>query len=246
MMKIFRSISVVALVLVSAVACLAGGHLSKWDDWSKVDQNGISFRARCHKLDEVTKKYVWHIEVENRSEMASKIGVAVTAAGENTPPVRGWCTWPVSKGARHLFPEVLSTTGPEQKVRVWLRNFSAEEAAAGVPTKVSVTRAAKADPTDGTVFTACGKEWMVGKADVDWTQTQAWINGLGGGWRAPTRAELEALFAEVGQKCPIGQDYVWAEKKDEHSAWHFSFYYREVRWGYFDDHSRYGRAVAVR
>lgn len=101
------------------------------------------------------------------------------------------------------------------------------------------------DPA-GKTFTAAGKEWMVGKADMDWTATQVWIKSLGSNWQAPTKDELQTLFKEVEQKCPIGQDNIWAEKKDTHSAWQFSFYYREVRWAYFDDHSRYGRGVAVR
>lgn len=99
---------------------------------------------------------------------------------------------------------------------------------------------------ENAVFTACKLEWKVGKADLDWNQTQEWIKGLGDDWRAPTKVDLIALFAEMGQKSPIGQDFVWAEARDAHSAWYFSFYFQEIRWSYFDDRSKYGRAVAVR
>ena len=99
---------------------------------------------------------------------------------------------------------------------------------------------------EGAGFKACKLEWKVGKADLDWNQTQEWVKSLGDDWRLPTKVELIALFAEKGQKSPIGQDFAWAEMRDAHSAWYFSFYFQEIRWSYLDDHSKYGRAVAVR
>lgn len=99
---------------------------------------------------------------------------------------------------------------------------------------------------EGAEFKACKLEWKVGKADLDWNQSQEWVKSLGGDWRMPTKVELIALFAEKGQKSPIGQDFAWAEMRDAHSAWYFSFYFQEIRWSYLDDHSKYGRAVAVR
>ncbi|NLF98008.1 MAG: DUF1566 domain-containing protein [Candidatus Riflebacteria bacterium] len=102
-----------------------------------------------------------------------------------------------------------------------------------------------ADPT-GTVFKACGLEWKVGATDLDWNQTQEWIKSLGDNWRAPTKVDLIKLYAEMGQKSPIGMDFIWAEARDAHSAWYFSFYFQDIRWSYFDDRSKYGRAAAVR
>lgn len=113
-------------------------------------------------------------------------------------------------------------------------------------TSVFAAEAASPAGQEDAVFTACKLEWKVGKADLDWNQSQEWIKSLGDGWRAPTKVDLIALFAEMGQKSPIGQDFVWAEARDAHSAWYFSFYFQEIRWSYFDDHSRYGRVVAVR
>ncbi len=98
----------------------------------------------------------------------------------------------------------------------------------------------------GTTFKACGLEWHVGKADLDWNQSQKWIKELGDNWRAPTKVDLIKLFAEKGQKSPFGQDFVWAEARDAHSAWYFSFYFQEIRWSYYDDSSKFGRAGAVR
>lgn len=110
--------------------------------------------------------------------------------------------------------------------------------------------AAEADkaPTDptGTVFKACGLEWKVGAADLDWNQSQEWIKSLGDNWRAPTKVDLVKLYAEMGQKSPVGQDFIWAEARDGQSAWYFSYYFHEIRWSYYDDHSKYGRAAAVR
>ncbi|MBF0546552.1 MAG: hypothetical protein HQM08_19050 [Candidatus Riflebacteria bacterium] len=128
----------------------------------------------------------------------------------------------------------------------------AQDPAATQPAKDKVTDtqvqapAAKAEDPEGKTFEGAGKEWMVGKVDLDWNAAQTWIKSLGSNWQTPTKDDLEKLFKEVGQKCPIGQDNVWTEQKDKQSAWQFSFYYREVRWAYLDDHGRYGRSVAVR
>lgn len=243
----FFMTSVVALFLLSAVSCFAGEYLSNWDAWSRTDDGNFAYRVRCHKMDQVTKNYLWNVEVENRMDSGCNLGVVLTKDGATAAPAKGWATWPVAGGGRHTFADCVCDAGPGQKIQVWLRNSSSGQSA---PFQTGVSKVsqsvAKADPVLGKIFTASGKEWLVGKADIDWTTTQTWINGLGNGWRAPTKDELQELFNEVGQKCPLGQDYVWAEKRDAHSAWHFSFYYREVRWGYFDDHSRYGRGVATR
>ncbi len=237
---------VVAQILISVVTCFAGEYLSKWNDWTKMDDFNVYYRVRCHKLDEISKKYAWDVEVENRMDTAAKIGVVLTKAGESAPS-KGLYTWPVSNGGRHVFSNCLCESGPGEKVAVWLRNFTSDRTLPTVSTlKETKISLGNNDSATGKTFKAAGKEWMVGKVDIDWTATQDWIKGLGSGWRAPTKDELQELFNEVGQKCPIGEDFVWAEARDANSAWHFSFYYRETRWGYFDDHSRYGRGVAIR
>lgn len=72
----------------------------------------------------------------------------------------------------------------------------------------------------GGTFKACGKEWLIGQKNINWNETQAWINRIAFlGWRAPTKAELKELYNEVGQKNPIRIDGVWAESKDSSSAW---------------------------
>ena len=236
---------VVVLVLFSGMTCFAGEYLAKWTDWAKMDQYNVQYRIRCHKQDTVRDTYLWDIEVENNMLTASKIAVALTRTNGDVLPDKDWLTWPIFVGSRHKFTDYRCKAGPGEKVRVLLRNLSAEKTASQKSWKrygQTKSNNAKEEKT----FLGCGKEWLVGPTDLDWNQAQAWITKLGKGWRAPTKAELVELFDELGQNSPIGQDYVWAEAKDEHSAWHYSFYYREVRWGYFDDHSAYGRSVAVR
>ncbi len=234
----------VGLVLLSSVA-FAGGFLTGWDDWKKSPDGSFSYRVRCEKMNEATKMYSWSVEVENNQHTGSNVGVALSKAGETAAPAKGWLTWPINGGGRHVFTGMACSVGPKEKIQVWFKTSNVAKPAAARIHKVS-EKAPQAEKAKGKTFTACGKEWMLGKNDIDWTATQKWIESLGNGWRAPTRDELVALFKEVGKTSPIGQDYIWAEKRDAHSAWHFSFYYNEVRWGYFDDHSRYGRAVAVR
>ncbi len=72
-------------------------------------------------------------------------------------------------------------------------------------------------------FKADGKEWLVGKQGINWNETQSWINSLGGGWRAPTRAELKSLYNAVGRDSPICSEAVWAEKKDSSYGWRIMF-----------------------
>ncbi|MBU1105362.1 MAG: hypothetical protein KKB51_01740 [Candidatus Riflebacteria bacterium] len=235
-------ICVVLLVTGFAVTGHAGTDLGRWTDWVRVDKLNLEYRVRCNGLGEGSNKYIWDVEVKNKSAIAAKFGASLTSSDLTTEPEKGWLTWPISGHRTHKFAGFRSDVAPGQKVQVWLKNLSSEKQDA-TNTFQSV---ANMDALNGKIFTACNMEWMIGKADIDWTQTQAWIKTLNNGWRAPTKAELIGLFNEVDQKSPIGQDYVWAEARDAHSAWHFSFYYREARWSYFDDHSRYGRAVAVR
>lgn len=243
-MKISRAIVtlMVAVMLVFAVPGFSGETLGDWSDWTKTHEK-VSYRVRCSGYDNFTGRHIWDVEVENKTGLAGKFGVTVTQANEIAVPGKGWLTWPVFNGNRHIFSGYRCAAAPGENIQVWLRNFT--PAITGTKPLKTSSPAGK-DTRVGQVFISCGKEWLVGAADLDWTQTQEWIKGLGQGWRSPTTAELVELFQERGQNSPIGQDFIWAEPRDAHSAWHFSFYYREVRWGYFDDHSKYGRALATR
>ncbi|EKD82479.1 MAG: hypothetical protein ACD_39C01272G0001 [uncultured bacterium] len=235
-------LSVALLVVVSAVAGHAGTDIGRWTDWVKADKLNLEYRVRCNGLGEQPNVYFWDVEVSNKSADTAKFGVNLTPTGLDVEPEAGWRTWPIGGNRGHKFVGFRSEAAPGQKVKIWLKNLSSDkkDVVTGYQT------AGKLDSVEGTVFNALNMTWMVGKADLDWNQTQEWIKSLGLGWRSPTKDELVMLFKEVDQKSPLGQDYVWAEPRDAHSAWHFSFYYREVRWSYFDDHSRYGRGVAVR
>ena len=235
-------LSVLLLIVVSAVAGHAGTEIGRWTDWVRADKLALEYRVRCNGLGTTPNVYLWDVEVKNKAAGIAKFGVNLTPTDMAVEPAKGWMTWPIGGNSWHKFVGFRSEATPGQKVKVWLKNLSSEKQ----DVVTGQLAAGKLDSVDGTVFNACNMAWKVGKADLDWNQTQDWIKSLGLGWRSPTKNELVMLFKEVDQKSPLGQDYVWAEPKDEHSAWHFSFYYREVRWSYFDDHSRYGRAVAVR
>ena len=247
-MKSVRCLTLVValLVLSTAMTAMAGEYLTKWSDWSSMDRERILHRVRCHKADPASHKYLWDIEVENHLPKAAKIGVALSFDGQLTPPMHGWVTWPVNAGGRHKFSGYLFAAGPNEPVQVWVKNFTAKAQAAQSSWKRYSVDTPKADSYEGRKFLGCGKEWLLGKVDVDWNAAQTWIRSLGDGWRTPTKAELIELFQQQGQNSPVGQNFVWAERRDQHSAWNFSFYYQEPRWRYLDDHSIYGRAVAVR
>lgn len=98
----------------------------------------------------------------------------------------------------------------------------------------------------GEVFNACGNEWRVGKNNLSWIETQSWINGLGGGWRAPTIVKLQELYNQVGQKSPIRDDKVWAEPRNSSSSNVFAFYDGTKGWFFNIIRGKYLRGVAVR
>lgn len=82
-------------------------------------------------------------------------------------------------------------------------------------------------------------QWLEGPdRETSWNDAQAWISGLGHGWRTPTRAELQGIYLEEstrevpreGKKetFPLHLDsafhletawWVWAETKDASSGW---------------------------
>jgi serine/threonine protein kinase len=101
-----------------------------------------------------------------------------------------------------------------------------------------------------------GLEWYVGPdRDTTWAEAKKWVENLsvgGGGWRMPTRSELEGLY-EKGRGTrnmdPAFKTtgwYVWSgETKRASSAWIFDFFFGP---GYWIDRnfSSSWRAFAVR
>ena len=89
---------------------------------------------------------------------------------------------------------------------------------------------------DGVVKdTKTGLEWIAGPdRNVTWLDARDWIMGLstdGGGWRMPTKEELEGLYQKGKGKrnmTPLLKTTgwrVWAvERKGSHSAQYFDFY----------------------
>jgi hypothetical protein len=81
-----------------------------------------------------------------------------------------------------------------------------------------------------------GLEWFAGSdRDIRWNEAKAWVESLnvaGGGWRMPTRAELETLYqkgAGTRNMTPLLKTtgwWVWSgETKDSSFAWIFDFNY---------------------
>ncbi len=252
----FLVASLVAVFVLAGVAAHAVQPVADWNGWFKVTDGKLFTRAHAQKAAG-GQGVVWMVAVENRTGKLVRVAANLTKEAELNAPAKGWQTWPIDGGFRHSYKNFAVDANPGDNVRVWLKIAGADKPVSVVvsslhyenlfnKTAAQPAPGAKVGKVNGKLFKADGKEWLVGAADVDWNQTQKWLAGLGNGWRMPTKDELVSLYKEVGQKSPIGMQFVWAEKRDAHSAWHFSFYYREVRWGYFDDHSRYGSAVAVR
>lgn len=95
--------------------------------------------------------------------------------------------------------------------------------------------------------------WQVGPdRDMTWEEAKAWVDGLGGNWRMPTRAELQGLWDEGIRYDNWGplenSGYgIWSgEVQDSWSAWFFDFVEGGEHWFYRDDYSDNFRAFAVR
>lgn len=101
-----------------------------------------------------------------------------------------------------------------------------------------------------------GLEWYAGPDyDTTWDKAKRWVKSLsvsGGGWRMPTRKELETLFKEgAGTRnmtflLKTTGWWVWSgEKKGSSSAWNFGFNYGIEGW-VGRNNSRNLRGFAVR
>jgi hypothetical protein len=97
---------------------------------------------------------------------------------------------------------------------------------------------------EGEIFNAGGKAWIVGPRYIYPGETQAWAQRIGGPWRLPSRAELVALHAEVGEKSPIQGDLVLAETKDSSLVCFFNFKTGNEHWQKSQANSH--RALAIR
>ena len=78
--------------------------------------------------------------------------------------------------------------------------------------------------------TVTGLEWQVGPdEETTWNEAKAWVDGLGGDWRMPTRTELQDLWdsgISYGNWGPFENSgwFVWSgEVHDSSSAWGFFF-----------------------
>jgi hypothetical protein len=110
---------------------------------------------------------------------------------------------------------------------------------------------------NGVVFdTKTGLEWFVGPdKDTRWEEARSWVEHLsidGGGWRMPTRDELESLYTEGVGTCNISPAFkarawfVWTgETVGSSYAWGFCFDIGEMFWPRCT-FSQGARAFAVR
>ena len=97
-----------------------------------------------------------------------------------------------------------------------------------------------------------GLEWIAGPAgNIGWEKAKNWAKNLeidGGGWRIPTRKELETLYHEGKGKrsmTPLLETeswWVWSAEEDENSSSGIFDFSRGTR----DWHSRTPTAFAVR
>lgn len=101
-----------------------------------------------------------------------------------------------------------------------------------------------------------GLEWYLGPDQgMSWKKAVNWTTGLnavGGGWRMPTRSELETLFRisdGINDITPLLDNsgyWIWAgQTEDSSSKWVFSFSYGGEGWN-GEAPADGGRAVAVR
>ena len=115
-----------------------------------------------------------------------------------------------------------------------------------------------------------GLQWKEGPDKAtNWNEAQEWIKSLGDGWRTPTRVELIGLYIETSQRlgsdngiktCPLDSRRlkldsrfqsdkayaIWAESKDETSAWYVSTTYGKEMYNTRDYSAWRYRALSVR
>ena len=109
----------------------------------------------------------------------------------------------------------------------------------------------------GVVFdTETGLEWYAGPDHgMNWAEAQSWVTGLeafGGGWRMPTRCELDRLhdvgdgIRNITYLLNNSGYWIWSgETPESASKWIFSFSYGGEGWS-GQAPADGGRALAVR
>jgi len=104
--------------------------------------------------------------------------------------------------------------------------------------------------------TKTGLEWFVGPdRDTTWDEASTWVRKLsvdGGGWRMPTKEELETLYqmgAGTRNMNPLLKTTGWVvwsgDTKDSSAAWLFLFVEGYGNWSILNS-SHYLRGFAVR
>ncbi|KJS33335.1 MAG: hypothetical protein VR64_00515 [Desulfatitalea sp. BRH_c12] len=96
-----------------------------------------------------------------------------------------------------------------------------------------------------------GLEWFAGPdKPMSWAQAQKWVSSLGGGWRMPTRRELDRLHyngaIQITPLLPSTGYWIWAGPTHASSSkWVFRFSYGGEGWS-GEAPPDGGRSIAVR
>lgn len=89
--------------------------------------------------------------------------------------------------------------------------------------------------------TKTGLEWLPGPEKLTQVQAEVWVSRAGaaaGGWRMPTKEELSTLYIEGhgewnrDPSLKAGGYWIWAESRDEATAWRACFLVGNTRWSY--------------
>ncbi len=180
-------------------------------------------------------------------------------------PIKGYEQFEAKTGSDGTFSFSGLYPSSEYVIVIWHKDWSTDakaQVSAGPegetillkePIQVRYTQS-----TDGVIAdTATALAWFVGPDNnITWDQAQAWCGGLsvaGGGWRMPTRAELETLYIKgLGERnmAPAFKTTgccVWSgEQCDSSYAWSFGFTTGRGFQNYRDGSLTSDRAFAVR
>ena len=107
----------VCLILVFAVMSISAGSLTGWGSWKSIDFS-TEYRVRCVRWNTSVERYVWEVEVKNKSNRDLAISIAVSDNGviANSDDYRRNT---IDSGDSYVFPLMFSDAGPDNSVYVF-------------------------------------------------------------------------------------------------------------------------------
>ena len=101
---------VFAALLVLVLSSITASTLTDWGPWRNMGSN-FEFRVRCVRQNTSNGKYVWEVEVHNKTSSPQRLSISIDYSDD-------WRANTISGGQSYVFPLLFSDSPPGSSITV--------------------------------------------------------------------------------------------------------------------------------